>query len=76
MLQGIADAAPAVLPYDDNRQMLGSGAKFGNVSSGLARRFWSRGYELPDGPDPGNTGYCMDPAVAAIFAEVLAATGT
>jgi hypothetical protein len=76
MLQGIADTAPSALPYDDNRELLGSGAKFGNVSSGLARRFWSRGYELPYAPDAANTGYCMEPVIAAVVSEVLAATGT
>ncbi len=75
MLEGIAKCAPAALPYDDNRQLLGSGAKFGNVSSGLARRFWSRGFELPYAPDDANTGYCMQSAVAAVVLDVLAATG-
>jgi len=75
MLQGIAECAPAPLPYDDNRALLGSGAKFGNVSSGLARRFWSRGYELPYAPDGANVGYCMDLPVAAVVLEVLGATG-
>jgi hypothetical protein len=75
MLQGIAECAPAPLPYDDNRALLGSGAKFGNVSSGLARRFWSRGYELPYAPDGANVGYCMDLPVAAVVLKVLGAAG-
>jgi hypothetical protein len=75
MLQGIAECAPKPLPYDNNRSLLGTGAKFGNVSSGLARRFWSRGYELPYAPDEDNVGYRMDPSVAAVVLEVLSSTG-
>ncbi len=71
MLKSIAEHAPAPLPYDDNRALLGSGAKFGNVSSGLARRFWNRGYELPYAPDPDNTGYAMTAETAQTVLDVL-----
>jgi hypothetical protein len=61
------------LKYDDNRKLLGSGAKFGNVSSGLARRFFSRGYERPY--EEAKDGYFMELPIAAVVREVLGATG-
>lgn len=70
MLLGIAERSPQPLDYEENRVLLGTGAKFGNVSSGLARRFWNRGYELPYKEGAG--GYVMDSAVAAVVREVLA----
>lgn len=70
MLLGIAERSPQPLDYDANRALLGTGAKFGNVSSGLARRFWNRGYELPYKEGAG--GYVMEEAVAAVVREVLA----
>jgi hypothetical protein len=73
MLQGIAERAPAPLTYDDNRKLLGSGAKFGNVSSGLSRRFFSRGYERPY--EEAKDGYFMELPIAAVVREVLGATG-
>lgn len=72
MLQGIAECAPVPLPYDDNRKLLGSGAKFGNVSSGLARRFSSRGYERPY--EEAKDGYFMELPIAAVVRTVLGAT--
>jgi hypothetical protein len=72
MLQAIAECAPAPLPYDDNRKLLGSGAKFGNVSSGLARRFFSRGYERPY--EEAKDGYFMELPIAAVVRDVLDAT--
>lgn len=74
MLAAIAERAPRPLSYEDNKVLLGTGAKFGNVSSGLARRFWNRGYELPYAPDPTNTGYVMTPEVAHVVNEVLDGT--
>lgn len=76
MLKLIAIEAPDAMPYDHLNRALGSGAKFGNVSSGLARRFWSRGYELPYEPDPENTGYVMDPEIAKVVMVVVASDET
>ncbi len=74
MLAAIAARAPLPLPYGDNAGLLGGGRKFGNVSSGLARRFWNRGAELPYAPDPSNTGYAMSEANAQVVLQVLAET--
>lgn len=69
MLLAIATHSPLPFAYDENRELLGSGAKFGNVSSGLARRFWNRGYELPYVETP--TGYQMTEEVAEAVKAVL-----
>lgn len=74
MLGAIAGHAPAPFPYEENNLLLGGGKKFGNVSSGLARRFWFRGVELPYRPAQDETGYVMDAEEAAVVLEVLAAT--
>jgi len=70
MLLAIAQHAPEPFDYGENRALLGTGAQFGNVSSGLARRFRSRGYELPY--TEGTTGYVMSSEDAAVVQEVLA----
>ncbi len=70
MLLAIAERSPQPYDYDENRELLGSGAKFGNVSSGLARRFWNRGFALPY--KEGDGGYVMAEATAAVIQEVLA----
>lgn len=69
MLLAIAAHAPAPFDFEENRALLGSGAKFGNVSSGLARRFWNRGYELPYSEAP--TGYQMTEEAAEVVKAVL-----
>ncbi len=74
MLNAIAKHAPDPFPYEDNNELLGGGAKFGNVSSGLARRFWFRGVELPYRPSGDDTGYFTSPAEATVILEVLADT--
>lgn len=74
MLTSIAKHAPAPLPYEENNELLGGGAKFGNVSSGLARRFWFRGVELPYRPAEDESGYVTTTGEAAVILEVLAAT--
>lgn len=73
MLQGIAKCAPAPLPFDNILALLGSGAKFGNVSSCIKRRFSSRGYELPYVES--NVGYYMEQPLAAVVLDVLGGTG-
>jgi hypothetical protein len=75
MLRAIAERAPEPLPYDENREILGSGAKFGNVSSGLARRFHNRGFELPYEPtEVEPLGYMMSTTAAAVVLAVLEET--
>ena len=69
MLRAIAERAPEPLPYEENRAMFGTGQRFGNVSSGLTRRF--RGYELPYDESPDGTGYAMSADSAAIVLSVL-----
>lgn len=70
MLLAIAEHSPEPFDYAENRQLLGTGAQFGNVSSGLSRRFWTRGYERPYEEAP--TGYVMSQEDSAVVLEVLA----
>ena len=71
MLTAIAVAEPRPLTFDNQARILGSGQKSGSTSSSLARRFWSRGYELPYEPDDDHTGYVMDAASAEVVMLVL-----
>jgi len=47
MLRAIAEVAPEPRPFTELKEILGSAQKFGNVSSGLTRRFVNRGYSIP-----------------------------
>jgi hypothetical protein len=71
MLRAIAERSPTSATYNELRDLLGSGAKFGNVSSGLARRFGTRGWELPYAEDAATEGYRMPHEIARTVLGVL-----
>lgn len=75
VLRRLADAAPAVVPHEELLALCGSGPKYGNVMSGLRRRWLSRvgGADLPSPWSDDGSGYHVSLSVAA---DILAALET
>lgn len=68
MLRAIAQRAPDAYPYEDNRDLCGSGPKFGNVTSSITRRFVERGFAVPFQPTVGGFRMTAATAEAVLFA--------
>jgi hypothetical protein len=67
-LQLLANASPETVPYSELFEFAGSGQKLGNITSGLFRRWRSRGGADQDAPwgDVNDIGRAMPPEVAAL----------